>query len=545
MWNKKYIILFILILLSFSGCLKNNNTNTTEKSTLEISSIKLNGEEFKNVDNVTVYDGVSYKLDIIVTDISGMSSSTVVSSEKGTIKKNNNNDFSYSIYGVDSDTLNITAKNSVTGTEINMVKKIIVKKIEPLTNEKELTFMIYMAADNSLNNFAMMDLEEIKNANINNNINVVIYGDFKNDNSNTPGIFVKNGNKIDKIKELDEFINTGESINVTKFLNFVKENYPAQKYILDLWDHGDGWYDDKYGDTNNPINKAIAEDDSSNGDSLDLWEIEYGIKNSHIPKIDVIYMDACLMGGIEVAYQLKDVADYLAFSPELTPGAGGEYKGILENINLNLLDKTNKQLAIDIQSANWDYYSKLDPNNKEPVVYTITDESKIDEFMVKFNDIVTELNSNINLIKDVPISQTSPLSYSWDRNKDYNKLSPYVDLGDFMKKIEESIPEDTFGSNENSLLKQKFDNFLDYLNNRDNLIVYLEAQNGVGDYYQIPAIEESSTGLSIYFWFNEIDSNSYSAKYYKASINYYKNASRFGYETIWKDVLNNYETTID
>ena len=70
--------------------------------------------------------------------------------------------------------------------------------------------------------------------------------------------------------------------------------------------------------------------------------------------MDVIYTDACLMGGIEVAYQLKDVSDYLVFSPELTPGPGGEYQGIIERINSDY--SSGKAISAAIVDANDEFW---------------------------------------------------------------------------------------------------------------------------------------------------------------------------------------------
>ena len=44
--------------------------------------------------------------------------------------------------------------------------------------------------------------------------------------------------------------------------------------------------------------------------------------------LDYIVFDACLMGGIEVAYQFKDIADYIAFSPAEVLGAGMNYSKV-------------------------------------------------------------------------------------------------------------------------------------------------------------------------------------------------------------------------
>ncbi len=45
-------------------------------------------------------------------------------------------------------------------------------------------------------------------------------------------------------------------------------------------------------------------------------------------KLDVVYMDACLMQMVEVAYELRDECRYLVASEETVPGNGGDYVDI-------------------------------------------------------------------------------------------------------------------------------------------------------------------------------------------------------------------------
>ena len=49
--------------------------------------------------------------------------------------------------------------------------------------------------------------------------------------------------------------------------------------------------------------------------------------------LDYIIFDACLMGGVEVAYELKDVADLIAFSPTEVLSDGFDYSAVSRLIN--------------------------------------------------------------------------------------------------------------------------------------------------------------------------------------------------------------------
>ena len=48
--------------------------------------------------------------------------------------------------------------------------------------------------------------------------------------------------------------------------------------------------------------------------------------------LDYLVFDACLMGGIEVAYEFKDIADYIAFSPAEVLGSGMDYSKVARRL---------------------------------------------------------------------------------------------------------------------------------------------------------------------------------------------------------------------
>ena len=250
-----------------------------------------------------------------------------------------------------SDTITVGYKDASGNSKVTTYNVILKNKV---------TFMLYFSAENSLGeideeenkSYLLEDLKEINQVAMeknNRNINVLLYVDtvaeydktVENAAKTGNGCYIYTGNKSDSVVINNTTLtgfkktgyyetgNTGIASELTGFINYSKNNLQSEKYILDIWSHGDGWGEDYYG---NIKSRYIAVDEGDI-DSLDMWEVESAIKNSEIPKIDIIYMDACLMGGIEVAYQLKDVSDYLVFSAELTPGPGGEYKGIINEIN--------------------------------------------------------------------------------------------------------------------------------------------------------------------------------------------------------------------
>lgn len=81
----------------------------------------------------------------------------------------------------------------------------------------------------------------------------------------------------------------------------------------------------------------MATDGTANDDDISLLELESALqqitKQTGISKLDLIGFDACLMGSLEVYEAIAPYARYAVGSPELIPGSGWDYLGMLDGLN--------------------------------------------------------------------------------------------------------------------------------------------------------------------------------------------------------------------
>ena len=113
----------------------------------------------------------------------------------------------------------------------------------------------------------------------------------------------------------------GSPESLKEFLEYGLKEYPADRMIVILWDHGAG------------SEGGVCFDETANDDGLTVVEINKVLGSLNVPDwhIDIFGCDACMMGTYEMAAMLSHYnIDYYVASEELEPGTGWYYTGWLE-----------------------------------------------------------------------------------------------------------------------------------------------------------------------------------------------------------------------
>ena len=109
--------------------------------------------------------------------------------------------------------------------------------------------------------------------------------------------------------------NMGDPDTLADFLAYGRENFPAERYVLVLWGHGDG-----------PTG-GVCFDELFDDDALMLDEIAAVLEGATLAgqSIEALIFDACLMNSADLLFSLGTYADCIAASQESTLGSGGRY----------------------------------------------------------------------------------------------------------------------------------------------------------------------------------------------------------------------------
>ncbi len=153
--------------------------------------------------------------------------------------------------------------------------------------------------------------------------------------------------------------NMGDPATLSSFLNYATKEFPAEKYVIILWNDGSGI--------------GGFGTDTISQDHLSLSEIHKAFsdasKSSTNQKFELIGFDACLMASIEVLSELDEFGSVMVASQELEPGWGWNYYTIVQGLQDNP-DQTGFELGRTIADS---YASHVDAKAKEFEEYNTSD----------------------------------------------------------------------------------------------------------------------------------------------------------------------------
>ena len=275
--------------------------------------------------------------------------------------------------------------------------------------------MMYLAGDTSISNLGralqknINDLiSGLKNSSLalnERNVNVIVFADFTGKSklfcANYP-YFV-----LTDISEEAEFIqddcNSGDILTLGNFLKFANERFSAEKKILTIGSHGSGIFGTKKGDEN-PFEtslsyRSICPDNDSSSSKNMMWILESqlpyafdyaGFKDSE--KLDLLHLDLCLEGGIEVAYELKKNVKYFLASPEQIPAEGFPYSK-MESLFARGTSIEDFGISCVEIYANQNYYGSGWYNT---LTFASLDESYMEELKNSVNALSEYLSNSAN-----------------------------------------------------------------------------------------------------------------------------------------------------
>ena len=286
------------------------------------------------------------------------------------------------------------------------------------------TVMLYLCGTDleSRYGFASDNLDEICTANIGHNVNFIIEtGGTKEWRTGgiTKGkltrLHVEDG-KL-QVDETRPSSSMGEADTLKDFIKWGAANYPADRYMLVLWDHGGG---SLFGVCNDELYKE---------DSLSLKELENALAGAKV-SFEIAGFDACLMSTLEAAEVLHGYAHYMVASEETEPGTGWDYTKWLDYLSYNG-GCSGKELGRSIVESYIDKCSEYDQDDMATL--SVCDLTKLPKLSAAFRNYSGELVLSTQDEADFQaVVQRAAKAESYGESGGDDGTFDMVDLGDLM-----------------------------------------------------------------------------------------------------------------
>jgi hypothetical protein len=413
--------------------------------------------------------------------------------------------------------------------------------------------MLYQDADDKiLEEDIVVDFNEAERVGSNDQVHIVAQVDrynrgFQGDGNwdSTKRFYVTydpdlNRTSSQEIMDLGE-ANMADGDTLVDFVTWAVETFPADKHVLILSDHGMGWpggWSDNTPGGRGPDDIPLA---SVTGDELFLMELDEALEDiraqTGLEKFELIGLDACLMGHVEVFDALAPHARYAVASQESEPSLGWAYTGFLKDLVNNpdmdgsdlgrLIVDTyieEDQRIVDPQaraeflgrgSPMSGIFGMLGGMSAEQLVQQMENDVTLAAVdlgaMPELMDSLNNLSFTLQNAKQQTVAQARTYAQSFTSIFGKNVPASYIDLGNFLQLlIRESGNPD---------VAQAADKVLSALDNA--VIAEKHGSNKRG-----------ANGVSIYFPNSQLYSNPNTGPESYTSI-----ADRFASESLWDDFL--------
>ncbi|MCD8292399.1 MAG: clostripain-related cysteine peptidase, partial [Prevotellaceae bacterium] len=309
------------------------------------------------------------------------------------------------------------------------------------------TVLVYIAADNTLSSFATDDFNEMKQGMLqvtDKGMHLVVYMDKK---SGSPCLYelVNQGGAVSEqiIKSYDTGRNSMGVAEMKEVFSdvFSNKDYQASSYGLVIWSHGDGWIPYPV-PSSSASTRWIGQD--TNGGTVDnrMNLDDFVSVMQTAPHIDFLMFDACFMFSVEVAYALRNYADYLIASPTETPGPGAPYDVVVPCM-FSTSDAAVKMATVYFNAYEAIYNSGIGISNDNWTGGTsigVVDESCLASLAQGIKDAVDNVLSQDEdaaaRCTDVASLRQSVFNYDQRDNKTYaSSHIGYYDMADLMQQL--------------------------------------------------------------------------------------------------------------
>ncbi len=295
---------------------------------------------------------------------------------------------------------------------------------------KQVLWMEYIACDNDLYRWAILNLQDMAKVGSNQHLNIVAQVDCLGAHGKTKRLHVL-PNKIMEVAH-GQKLDFGAVDTLVDFVEWAIKAYPSDEYVLTFWNHGSGFYDPTLNhghkinsadalfyfnpktqlleidrslpyillDERDPRGVCFCDTTQSYLSNVKLFDALSRITQLLGKKLSIIGFDACLMQMVEVVTQVSQFADYVIASPEVELASGWQYDYIFEPFMYNFLETSD--FARHIVAS----YERAYKNRTADYTLSVIDTREVDCLNYALDDVARGLLTMLSLDRTGIVKKT-------------------------------------------------------------------------------------------------------------------------------------------
>lgn len=274
------------------------------------------------------------------------------------------------------------------------------------------TVLVYLGTDNNFRSEAKQKIETLRiNRDKYTDGDLLVYADA----GGYPALVhiyrhPQKGNIADTIETYPPENSAGVQ-TFARVLNDAKAYRPANSCGLVVLSHASGWLPAAMSKPSPALRSVIWDTGTDETDNY----MELSTFAEAIPgKLDFIVFDACFMGSVEVAYELKDKTDYIVASPAEVISPGFVYATMMQHLFQAQPDLT--AVAKDF----YEYYNNLSGLYRSATV-SVVKTAELEALADIFREAAGQVRDDTDMPEDI-------------QNYGYGTQKIYFDLGDYIQK---------------------------------------------------------------------------------------------------------------
>jgi hypothetical protein len=289
------------------------------------------------------------------------------------------------------------------------------------------TVIVFMNAANDLSQFSKLNFNQMEKVASNPDLRFVVQWKqapelgFPTQFNGTRRYLVRH-DETDQInskilQEMGTAVDMGQVSTLRQFVNWTKQEFPADRYALIIWNHGNGW---QRKPTDDDITRGVSYDDQT-GHAIQTWELEQAMQGLGI---EVLAFDASLMQMIEVAYEMRNQVPFIVGSEESPPGEGYPYDLVFApwRDNPSASTRTLTKSFVDGMLA-------YPPYESRKITESVLDSSKLDGVAAACSTLATTLMAHPELSDQIKTARAQTKGFS------VTSFRAYLDLIGFCQEL--------------------------------------------------------------------------------------------------------------